>query len=221
VEWLGRHAYGEALDRPMVAVEAAVALRERGETGDRLLLLEHPPVITLGRSARPENLLASSDELKSRGVELHHIQRGGDITYHAPGQLVGYLVCDLLQFGPPDVHRFLRGVEAALIETLAVFGIGSHRIDGMTGVYVDPPGLDPKRKIASIGVGVKQWVTYHGFALNVDLDLRGFDLIVPCGLEGVVMTSVAEEAGPQDAGLLARTVDVAAECFRKQFEISA
>jgi len=184
--WLGSVPYGAALQRQLDAVEA-----RRAGGPDRLLLLEHPPVITLGRSTKPENLLASRDALAARGVELHEIARGGDVTYHAPGQLVGYVVADLASRGAQDVSLWLRGIEAALLEALAELGVPSRRIDGMTGVFVDAPGRP--RKIASIGVGLKGWITYHGFALNVSLDLAGFGDIVPCGLAGVTMTSLARE----------------------------
>jgi lipoate-protein ligase B len=185
-------AYGEALELQLAAVEAC-----RAGGADRLLLLEHPPVVTLGRSAKAENLLASRAQLAARGVEVHEIARGGDVTYHAPGQLVGYLIADLAARGARDVSRWLRDLEACLLEALAELGVPSRRIAGMTGVFVDAPGTP--RKIASIGVGLKGWVTYHGFALNVSLDLAGFDDIVPCGLAGVAMTSVARELGCEHA----------------------
>ena len=159
-----------------------------------VLLLEHTPVVTLGRSARPENLLATPEELAARGIELHEAARGGDVTYHAPGQLVGYPIVDLAARDERDVHVFLRRLEAALIEVLAGFGIASERVEGRTGVFVrrKAPG-ERERKIASIGIGVRRWVTWHGFALNVSLDLSAFEVIVPCGLQGVDMTSLAAE----------------------------
>ncbi len=186
--WLGSVPYGAALERQLAAVEA-----RRAGGPDRLLLLEHPPVVTLGRSAKPENLLTPRDALLARGVEVHEIARGGDVTWHGPGQLVGYVVADLAARGAQDVSLWLRGIEASLVEALAELGVPSGRVAGMTGVFVDAPG--PKRKIASIGVGMKGWITYHGFALNVTPDLAGFGDIVPCGLSGVAMTSVARELG--------------------------
>jgi lipoate-protein ligase B len=189
---LGTLAYAEALELQLAALEA-----RRAGGPDRLLLLEHPPVVTLGRSAKAENLLTSRARLAARGVEVHEIARGGDVTYHAPGQLVGYLIADLAERGAPDVSRWLRGLEACLLEALAELGVPSRRIAGMTGVFVDVPGTP--RKIASIGVGLKGWLTYHGFALNVGLDLAGFDDIVPCGLAGVAMTSLARELGCEHA----------------------
>jgi lipoyl(octanoyl) transferase len=197
IRWLGSLPYGEALKLQLETVEA----RARGAARDQLLLLEHPPVITLGRGAAEDNLLVSAEELAERGIELHRVQRGGDITYHGPGQLVGYLIADLQRSGPPDVHDFLRRLESALIDALATLGVPAHRVEGLTGVYVDPEDRIPRRKIASIGVGVKQWISFHGFALNVCMDLRDFDLIIPCGLREVVMTSIAEEISSDHAGL--------------------
>lgn len=184
VDWLGSVAYGEGLELQRKAVEA----RQQKVAGDRLLLLEHPAVITLGRSANPGNLLVTAEELAGRGVEVHHVARGGDVTYHAPGQLVGYPIVDLDARGERDVHLHLRRLEQALMDVLDGFGVASKRIDGMTGVFTDAG-----RKIASIGVGVRRWVTLHGFALNVSVDLGGFAAIVPCGLHQVEMTSLAEE----------------------------
>ena len=159
-----------------------------------VLLLEHPPVVTLGRSSRSENLLETPEALAARGVELYETARGGDATYHAPGQLVGYPIIDLAARARRDVHVFLRELEAALIEALAAFDLEAERIQGKTGVFVKrkSPG-ERLRKIASIGIGLRRWITWHGFALNVSLDLAGFDAIVPCGLSGVDMTSVATE----------------------------
>ena len=182
--------YGDALALQERQIEA----RRTGEDGDVVLLLEHPPVVTLGRSACPENLLASPEQLSSRGVELFEISRGGDVTYHAPVQLIGYPIVDLAARDQRDVHAFLRALEDALIAALGRFELRAGRIAGMTGVFMllEAAG-QPERKIASIGIGVRRWITWHGFALNVSLDLSGFDAIVPCGLHGVEMTSVAAE----------------------------
>jgi lipoyl(octanoyl) transferase len=187
VDWLGRVPYGEALTRQ----EAAVAARRSGASGDRLLLLEHPPVITLGRSARAENLKTPRAELARKGTALHEVARGGDVTYHGPGQLVGYTIVDLQARGMPDVHQFLRLIEATLIEALAGFGVAGDVRPGMTGVFV--AGSQPPRKLVSIGLGLRGWVTWHGFALNATLDPADFGDIVPCGLHGVEMTAVARE----------------------------
>ena len=193
VEWLGLVPYGEAL----ALQEEAVRQRLAGQRGDRLLLLEHPPVVTLGRSTKPGNLLFAEDRLSALGIECFEVGRGGDVTYHAPGQLVGYPIVDLSSPDRRDIHVFLRSLEAGLIDALEQWAIPACRVEGRTGVFIDrarsrkPSG--PQRKIASIGIGLRRWVTWHGFALNVDLDLAGFDAIVPCGLPDVVMTSIARE----------------------------
>ena len=189
VDWLGTVAYGDALKLQERAVEA----RRAGETGDRLLLLEHPPVVTLGRAAKPEHLRVPRGELARRGVEVFEVARGGDVTWHGPGQLVGYPIVDLAARGRPDVHAFLRLVEAALADALGELGVAAETHAGFTGVFV--AGSRPWRKIASIGIGVRGWISWHGFALDVDCDLAGFAAIVPCGLHGIEMTSVARELG--------------------------
>lgn len=183
----------------------AVADRIAGRRGDRLLLVEHPPVITLGRSTQPAHLKVGQADLQARGIELFEVARGGDVTYHAPGQLVGYPILDLDVPGRRDVHAHLRNLELGLIEVLEELGLPGCRQPGWTGVFVDRGGrasphhsgsaspAGRRRKIASIGVGLRRWVTFHGFALNVSIDLSGFDLIVPCGLAEVEMTSVGAE----------------------------
>ncbi len=212
VEWLGRVRYADAL----ALQQQAVADRIAGRTGDRILLVEHPAVVTLGRSTDPANLRETPEALRARGIDVHEIARGGDVTWHAPGQLVGYPVLDLEALGRRDVHDHLRRLEAALIDALEVLGVPAERVPGRTGVFVDrarsPRAGGPPRKIASIGVGVRKWVTYHGFALNVSNDLAGFDAIVPCGLLDVAMTSVAAELepGPVGSGLDARVRAVVA-----------
>ena len=212
VQWLGRVPYGEALELQRKRIEA----RRSGAAGDALLLLEHPPVVTLGRSARPESLLLAPDALRARGVEVHEVARGGDVTWHGPGQLVGYLVLDLAARGAPDVHAHLRGIEALLIEALAGLSVAAERRAGMTGVFV--AGSAPPRKIASIGVGLRGWVTWHGFALNVANPPGAFAGIVPCGLHGVEMTSLrAERGGGDDPGaLFAQARDLVAETARRR-----
>lgn len=176
--WLGRIAFPEAL----ALQESLVEQRQQGEVPNTLLLLEHEPVYTIGRSADQSSLkgaLASS-------VPVVQTNRGGLATYHGPGQLVGYLILDLNDLGR-DLHRYLRTLEGAIIEACACAGVTAQRRDGLTGVWVG------NRKIASIGVGVRKWVTMHGFAINVSHDLAGFDSIVPCGLKDVTMTSLAKE----------------------------
>jgi lipoate-protein ligase B len=213
VRELGRVRYADALARQGELLEA----RRRGECGDVLLLLEHPAVVTLGRGAKPENLRWSRERLAREGVELFEAARGGDVTWHGPGQLVGYPILDLAARGARDVHAYLRGLEAVLCEALASLGVGARTIAGMTGVFAEQ-GEGAPRKIASIGVGVRGWVTWHGFALNVDCDLAGFDCIVPCGLSGVEMTSVARELGSAAPPELGRRVrDAVKAAFLRRF----
>ena len=187
-EWLGTVGYADALGVQQRALEE----RRAGRTPDRLLLLEHPPVITLGRNFRAENLRTPRAALAARGVEVHEIPRGGDVTYHGPGQLVGYLIADLDARGR-DVDRLLRGIEAALVSAAGELGVRAGTLEGMTGVFVS--GTAPPRKLASIGLGLRHWITWHGFALNVTVDPAAWSDIVPCGLHGIEMTSVARELG--------------------------
>jgi lipoyl(octanoyl) transferase len=191
VEWLGRRPYGEILEMQ----RAMAAERIAGARPDTLLLVEHDPVVTLGRSTKREHLLLSEKALAARGVELFEIERGGDVTFHGPGQLVGYPIFDLQQHRQ-DLHWYLRQVEQSLIDALAGYGIAGGRVEKYTGVWVNVIprfAQDDKRKIASIGVHARSWVTWHGFALNVSTDLSYFDMIVPCGIPQVTMTSIAKE----------------------------
>jgi lipoate-protein ligase B len=215
VERLGCVPYADALRLQ----ERLVEERRRGAAPDRLLLLEHPRVVTLGRRARRESLLVDPEELARRGIGLFEAARGGDATYHGPGQLVGYLIADLAARGEPDVHRFLRRLEGALAEALARLGVPPRALAGRTGVFVDDPLRPlPARKIASIGVGLRGWVSYHGFALNVTLDPAEFAVIVPCGLRDVAMTSVARElAGAASADLPERAQREVARAFERAF----
>jgi lipoyl(octanoyl) transferase len=216
VDWLGSVPYPEALELQAKAVEA----RRAGAAPDRLLLVEHPPVITLGRSGRREHLRVGPAELAARGIAVHEVSRGGDVTYHGPGQLVGYPILDLAARGEADVHRYLRSLESTLAEGLAALGLSSHRHPGYTGVFAGPAPEAPARprKLASIGVGLRGWVTYHGFALNVTLDLAAFEAIVPCGLSEVAMTSVAAELGAAaPAGLGPRVRSAVADAFARRW----
>src|SRR5690242_13538396 len=184
-------AYGEALELQ----RATAAARISGQiTDDVLLLVEHPPVVTLGRGTKPGHLVASEALLQARGVELFEVERGGDVTFHGPGQLVGYPIMDLKQHRK-DLHWYLRQVEESIIRALSSLGLPSERNAGYTGVWTRGMGSDAERprKIASIGVHARDWVTWHGFALNVTTDLSYFDLIVPCGISDVTMTTVARE----------------------------
>jgi lipoate-protein ligase B len=160
-----------------------------------LLLVEHEPVVTLGRGARPASLPLTPAELEARGLQVFEVERGGDVTFHGPGQLVGYPIIDLRRHRE-DLHWYLRRLEAGLIQGLARIGIEGTTTAGLTGVWTRG------RKIASIGIHVKQWVTFHGFALNVTTDMTNFDLIVPCGIPNVVMTSVSRELGRTDSTTL-------------------
>ena len=162
--------------------------RLRSEIPDTLILLEHPPVITLGRSGTPEHLLGSEAELEKRGVAFVETDRGGDITFHGPGQIVGYAIVDIDARGR-DLHRYLRDLETVVIRALAEFRIRAGRAQGLTGVWVGDA------KVAAIGIRVSRWVTHHGFALNVDTDLSYFDLIVPCGIADRRVTSMESLLG--------------------------
>jgi lipoyl(octanoyl) transferase len=208
---LGTVPYAEGLELQRAAARARIA----GEIPeDLLLLLEHPPVVTLGRSSKDRHLVASPELLRARGVELHEVERGGDVTFHGPGQLVGYPIVDLKRHRL-DLHWYLRQVEEALIVALAELGVPAGRVAGYTGVWT----ADGTRKIASIGVHARDWVTWHGFALNVATDLSYFGLIVPCGIQGVDMTSVSRELGaPVER---ARVEDAVARAFGEVFALTA
>jgi lipoyl(octanoyl) transferase len=223
--YLGRVAYDEAL---RLQAEIA-AVRLEGRVSNVLLLLEHPPVLTLGRNAQRSNVLASSELLAARGVTLHEINRGGDVTYHGPGQLVGYPIFDLRSLHGPKGGRmgpvdFVRGMEEALIRLCAEFGVTAGRIQGLTGVWcgVDTGNRDqgkgintpddlataayapanPERKIGAIGIHVARGITSHGFAFNVTTNLRDFDLIIPCGIPDHAVTSLEREV-PSAHGVVA------------------
>lgn len=198
---LGRIPYSEGIR----VMNEVVAARKAQRIGDTLLLMEHEPVLTLGRNATRANILASDEALAQRGVEIHEINRGGDVTYHGPGQLVGYPIFDLRgdlpgkkgpHLGPVD---FIRLMEEALIHTCKDFGVPAQRIPKLTGVWTLPGGSIREKKLAAIGVHVSQAVTSHGFALNVTTDLRDFDWIVPCGITDRGVTSLELEA-PQEPG---------------------
>lgn len=171
-----------------------MAARQSDAIPDTLVLVEHPEVITLGRSAKPSNVLAAGD------IPVIAIERGGDVTLHGPGQLVAYPIF-LLREGERDLHRYLRGLEEAVLRTVADFGLAAARVPGRTGVWTGPG--NESRKLASIGVAVRKWVTMHGLALNVNIDLARFTAINPCGFPAAVMTSMAQELGrPLDTALV-------------------
>ena len=160
---------------------------------NHLLYVEHPHVFTLGKSGEEENLLLTEQELNDQGIQYYKINRGGDITYHGPGQIVGYPIFDLDQFFT-DIHRYLRTLEEAIILTLSEYQIEAGRIDGLTGVWIDGDGETP-RKIAALGVKCSRWVTMHGFAFNVNSQLEYFDKIIPCGIDDKAVTSMEKELG--------------------------
>ncbi len=167
---------------------------EQQHTTNHLLFCQHPPVYTLGKSGQQEHLLLSEPELQALGARFYRINRGGDITYHGPGQLVGYPILDLDHFFT-DIHRYLRLLEGAVILTLADYGLSAGRIVGLTGVWLDYERQVHPRKICALGVKASRWVTMHGFALNVNTDLRYFNHIVPCGIADKAVTSLAQELG--------------------------
>ena len=183
---LGRISYAQGL----ALQETLVDERKRGVITDTLLLLEHDPVVTLGRNARTENLLISEEALRARGVDLFEAGRGGDVTYHGPGQIVGYPIIEIPE-GRRDVHRYVRDLEDVMIRVCADYGLLARRIAGKSGTFVG------ENKIGAIGVRISRWVTSHGFAFNVNTNLSGFDLIVPCGLRDQGVTSLAKLLGSE------------------------
>jgi lipoyl(octanoyl) transferase len=180
----GRVPYARGLEMQA----ALVADRQAGRIPDQLLLLEHDPVFTLGRNARPENLLLAPEALRERGFDVFESGRGGDVTYHGPGQVVGYPIVDLAP-DRRDVHRYVRDLEEVMIRTCADYGVVACRVPGLTGTWVG------REKIGAIGVRISRWVTSHGFALNVATDLSAFSLIVPCGIRDRGVTSLERLLG--------------------------
>jgi len=199
---LGLISYKEAWDLQETLHKEIVdqKLRNRAGAGydtspsNYLLLCEHPHVYTLGKSGKEEHLLVNEDELRKNDAEYFHINRGGDITYHGPGQLVGYPILDLENFFT-DIHKYLRYLEEAIIRTLNEYGIEAGRISGLTGVWLDTEDKLKARKIAAFGVRCSRWITMHGFAFNVNTDLSYFENIVPCGIEDKAVTSLEKELG--------------------------
>jgi lipoyl(octanoyl) transferase len=185
VRWLDRLPYAKGL----ALQERLVTARRDDAVPDTLLVLEHPPVITLGRAADPDNVVADEPELARRGIEVHDCGRGGDVTYHGPGQLIGYPIVRLVE-DRRDAHRYLRDLEQALIDAVAELGVEAARVPGLTGIWVGD------EKLAAIGVRLSAgWITSHGFALNVCPDLSAFTTIVPCGIRGRGVTSLAHLTG--------------------------
>jgi lipoyl(octanoyl) transferase len=220
--YLGRVDYDEAL-RLQAEITSMVAA---GLARNVLLLLEHPPVLTLGRNAQRANVLATDEMLQRRGISLHAINRGGDVTYHGPGQLIGYPIFDLrtlknskgARMGPVD---FVRGMEEALIRLSAEFGVAAGRISGLTGVWCDADRGVHARKIGAIGIHVARGITSHGFAFNVSTDLSDFQLIVPCGIADHGVTSLEREVAPAQRAELADLESIANRAARQFGQVFA
>ncbi len=193
VEWLGRMGYRPAWERQR-AVHAA---RDAGEVGDTVLLVEHPPVLTLGRHASDEHVLASPGELERRGIEVIRVERGGEVTYHGPGQLVAYPIVHLREL-PVLLRPFVRALESSMADVAARYGVRVTTRPGYPGAWIDADGPAP-RKIGALGVRVERGITYHGIALNITTNLPDFSLIDPCGMAGLDVTSIARELGWQGA----------------------
>jgi lipoyl(octanoyl) transferase len=207
IEWLGRMPYREAWELQ----KRLAAARADDTIGDRLLLVEHPPVLTLGRHADERHVLADERELAERGIEVLRVERGGEVTYHGPGQLVAYPILALARRGLL-LRPLVRALEGAMVATCACLSVAAARRDGHPGCWCDPDGPSP-RKIGALGIRVERGVTYHGIALNIAPDLADFELIDPCGMPGVESTSIARELGrPNEAPSTAR-VQLAATMF--------
>jgi lipoyl(octanoyl) transferase len=212
--WLGRIAYGEAHELQKRLVDERAA----GTIGDQVLLLEHPPVLTLGRQSDPAHILASDQELAARGIAVERTERGGEVTYHGPGQLVAYPIIRLHE-RRLLLRPFVRALEAALVETCAAHGVPAARRDGHPGCWCDPEGPSP-RKIGALGLRVERGVSYHGIALNITVDLDDFTLIDACGMPGVESTSIAREGGHPEAPPTTASVERAAGIFARAFASS-
>jgi lipoyl(octanoyl) transferase len=211
-QWLGRIGYREAWALQKDLVDARVS----GDTGDRLLLLEHDAVLTLGRQADETHVLASPRELRRRAIELIRVERGGEVTYHGPGQLVGYPILRLGDRGIL-VRPLVAALEAAMIATCAALGVEAFRRDGHPGCWVEGTGGRPHRKIGALGLRIERGVSYHGIALNIDPDLDDFELIDACGMPGVVSTSIAVESGWPGGAPSTELVAEAAAVFARAF----
>ncbi len=220
---LGRVAYKPTWDLQKLLQTRLVAAK-RQEPPQRIphvfLLVEHPPVYTLGKNGRLDHLLLSEEALRARGTEFFRIDRGGDITFHGPGQLVGYPILDLDRFFT-DIHRYLRELEETIIRTCADYGLQAGRVAGRTGVWIGPDARGPERKICAMGIRCSRWVTMHGFAFNLNTDLRYFSYIVPCGIADRGVTSLAVELGrPVDEDeVRVRLLGHFADCFKAELTV--
>jgi len=195
---LGLRSYKEVWDLQEVLlkqnVDKKVKEETRSLTNHHLLFVEHPPVYTLGKSGKKEHILINEAEMKEKEIEYFHINRGGDITFHGPGQLVGYPILDLDKF-KTDLGWYLRSLEEVFIATMAEYDLKGDRSPGETGVWIDPDKKGKERKICAMGIKCSRWITMHGFAFNVNTDLRYFNYIVPCGIENKQVTSLEKELG--------------------------
>lgn len=211
VRWLGRIDYAEAhaLQKRLMDERAS------GAIDDQLLLLEHPAVLTLGRQSDPSHILASEAELAARGIQVQRVERGGEVTYHGPGQLVAYPIIRLHERGLL-LRPFVRALEHALAQTCAAHGVSAGRRDGHPGCWCDPDGAAP-RKIGALGLRIERGVSYHGIALNVTAEMRDFELIDPCGMPGVRSTSIAVELGVPTTSPSTASVERAAWIFAEAF----
>ena len=207
--------YQETLLKENLAIKkdgvAALSSNDQQSTRSYLLFVEHPPVYTLGKSGKMEHVLIGEEERKARGIEFYHTNRGGDITFHGPGQIVGYPVLDLENFYT-DIGRYLRELEEVIILTLAEYDIQSGRSKGETGVWINADVKGQERKICAMGVRCSRWITMHGFALNVNTDLLYFNHIVPCGIQNKKVTSIKEELGREVS------LDAVKEKLKRSFE---
>jgi len=209
--WLGRIAYRDAHDVQKQLVEERAA----GRIEDQLLLLEHPAVLTLGKNSDPAHIRATRDELRLKGIPVERIERGGEVTYHGPGQLVAYPIVRLHERGLL-VRPFVRALEAALVATCEALGVQAGRRDGHPGCWCDVDGAEP-RKIGALGLRIERGVSYHGIALNITVDLDDFALIEACGIPGVASTSIARELGRTDVRPTTDSVEGAAWIFARSF----
>lgn len=223
---LGLKDYQQAWDYQVSLFEKILATKSANRdltpdaqipTANHLIFCEHPHVFTLGKSGDEKNLLVPKEELNTVEASYYHINRGGDITYHGPGQIVGYPILDLENFFT-DIHKYMRLLEESLIQTLKEFSVEAGRIPGLTGVWVDHENTRKARKICALGVKTSRWVTMHGFAFNINSNLRYFDYIVPCGINDKAVTSLQQELGKEQDITVVK--NILKEKIAEQFEMS-